>query len=170
MEGGSINGNTSAGAGGALALIDNCVFTMLNGEIGNNTSGEYGGAVAADHTASLALWGGSLRGNSAGMYGGGIFASGVFFKSPESLCMIYGNDAAEEDANSARQGSAVYISRDGYGDMAREESAGRDVLLDSGAAGAAGGWRETLTPEVEAEPDAEADVEADAGAEDALSE
>jgi hypothetical protein len=142
MEGGSINGNSSAGSGGALALIDSCVFTMLDGEIGQNASGEYGGAVAADHTATLALLGGNIRGNSAGIHGGGIFSSGAFFKAPESLCVIYGNDAPEENANSAPLGSAVYISRDGYGDMIRERSAGRDVLLDSVLTGASGGWQE----------------------------
>ncbi|MDR2144181.1 MAG: hypothetical protein LBP29_07410 [Treponema sp.] len=140
MEGGGINGNTSAGSGGALALIDNCTFTLLDGELANNAGGEYGGAVAADHTAALVLRGGSIRGNSAGVHGGGIFSSGVLFKAPESLCVIYGNDAPAENANSARQGSAVYISRDGYGDMIRERSAGAGTLLDS--ARADGGWQE----------------------------
>jgi hypothetical protein len=143
MEGGSISDNTSAGSGGALALIDNCVFTMLNGEIANNAGREFGGAVASDHTATLALLGGTIRKNHAGVHGGGIFSSGIFLKTPESFCVIYGNDAPEENANSAQLGSAVYISRDGYGDMIREQSAGRDVLLDSGITGVAGGWQES---------------------------
>jgi hypothetical protein len=174
MEGGGINGNSSAGSGGALALIDDCIFTMLNGEIANNTGREYGGAVAADHTATLVLRGGNIRGNSAGVHGGGIFSSGVFFKAPESLCVIYGNDAPEENANSARLGSAVYISRDGYGDMIREQSAGTGVLLDSGSAGA--GWQENaglLDTEAEADEVDEVDNEVDEvniEAEDELSE
>jgi hypothetical protein len=142
MEGGSISGNTSGGSGGALALIDSCVFTMRGGEIARNTGRDYGGAVAADHTAVLNLEGGAVRGNSAGVSGGGIFSSGAVFKTPESRWVIYGNDAPEESANSAPQGSAVYISRGGYGDLLREQSAGPDVLLDSGISGAAGGWQE----------------------------
>ncbi|MDR0404159.1 MAG: autotransporter adhesin family protein [Treponema sp.] len=182
MEGGSITGNSSAGLGGALALIDNCAFTLLNGDIANNTSGEYGGGVAADHTATLVLRGGNLRGNSAVLRGGGFFSSGAFFKAPESLCVIYGNDAPEGSANSAQLGSAVYVSRDGYGDMIRERSAGAGTLLDSGRAD--GGWQnagfsdaesglnteaEPLTEtglSVDAEPDAETGPEPawDAGA------
>jgi hypothetical protein len=157
MEGGSITGNSSAGSGGALALIDSCVFTMLDGELANNMSGEYGGAVAADHTAVLALQGGSIRGNSAGIHGGGIFSSGAFFKAPESFCVIYGNDAPKENANSASLGSAVYISRDGYGDMIREQSAGRNAVLDSTRIGGGGGWQENAGfSDMETEPNIEA--------------
>jgi hypothetical protein len=155
MEGGSITGNSSAGSGGALALIDSCVFTMLGGELANNMSGEYGGAVAADNSAVLALQGGTIGGNSAGIHGGGIFSSGAFFKTPESLCIIYGSDAPKESANSAPLGSAVYISRDGYGDMIREQSAGRNAFLDSARNGAAGGWQENagFLVDTETEPD-----------------
>ncbi|MDR2048912.1 MAG: hypothetical protein LBP69_05610 [Treponema sp.] len=189
MEGGGINGNTSAGSGGGVALIDSCTFTMLNGEIANNTGREYGGAVAADHTATLVLQGGNIRGNSAGAHGGGIFSSGGFFKAPESLCVIYGNDAPEENANSARLGSAVYISRNGYGDMIRERSAGLGALIDSGRAGTGGGWQENagfsdteaglnaetgLSVETGPEPDIEAPENTDnggtTGTEDELSE
>jgi hypothetical protein len=164
MEGGSITGNSSAGSGGALALIDSCVFTMLGGELANNMSGEYGGAVAADHTAALALQGGTIRGNSAGVHGGGIFSSGTFFKTSESFCVIYGNDAPEESANSAPLGSAVYISRDGYGDMIREQSAGRNAFLDSARTGAAGGWQEN-TGFLDTETESNTNIEASLNAE-----
>jgi hypothetical protein len=120
----------------------------------------------------------TIRGNSAGIHGGGIFSSGAFFKAPESLCVIYGNDAPEENANSARLGSVVYISRDGYGDMIREQSAGRNVLLDSVKTGAAGGWQENaglldtetglnaetnLSVETSPEPDVKASENTDTG-------
>ncbi|MDR1507369.1 MAG: hypothetical protein LBI67_09745 [Treponema sp.] len=142
MEGGGITGNTSGGSGGGLALIERCIFTLKDGELGDNKSAEYGGAVAADNTSALALLGGNMRKNSAGRYGGAVFSSGDFFKGPGSLCVIYGNDAPLQDANSAQMGGAVFISREGYGDMVRNRSAGGDALLDSALAGSAGGWEE----------------------------
>jgi hypothetical protein len=139
MTGGAVRDNRSSGSGGGLALLNDAAFTLLDGEIGGNTGAEYGGGLSVDGSSRFYLEGGTIRDNSAGRQGGGVFSLGVFSKISESNCVIYGRNDPE-NANNAPEGSAVYVSRGGLGDMRRETSAGEGVILDTGVYGAEGGW------------------------------
>jgi hypothetical protein len=139
MSGGSLSGNRSSGWGGGAALLNNVALTLQDGEISGNTAGEYGGGAAVDANSRIYLEGGLVKGNSAGQRGGGLFCAGEFTKPAANTCVIYGRDTPDE-ANNAPKGAAVYVSREGFGDMTRENGAGPGLLLDSGLYGWDGGW------------------------------
>ena len=130
MEGGMIRGNRSSGSGGGIALMDQSTFILENGEIQGNRAGEHGGGIAADDTGNITVKGGFISANRAAERGGGIFTAGPFIKSAGK---IYGSDMAEDAANIAPYGSAIFIYYDNDFYKTRETSAGDSLILDASA-------------------------------------
>ena len=130
MEGGLIRGNRSSGSGGGIALLDRSVFVLEDGEIQGNRAAEHGGGIASDDTGTITVKGGYISANRAAIRGGGIFTSGSFVKSAGK---IYGSDMAEDAANIASSGAAIFIYLYEGIYKTRETSVGDGLILDASA-------------------------------------
>ena len=73
---------------------------------------------------------GFISGNRAAARGGGIFTAGPFIKSAGK---IYGSDTAEDTANIASEGSAIFVHFDNGLLKTREVSVGDNLILDAAA-------------------------------------
>ena len=130
LEGGQINNNRAGNSGGGIVLLDRSDFSLRSGNISGNQAGEHGGGIASDESGIISIQGGYIGSNQAAIRGGGVFSSGVFVKSGGT---IYGSDVPEDTANSAAEGSAVFIYRNDGFFRIREISAGSDMVLDTAA-------------------------------------
>ena len=130
MEGGMIRGNRSSGSGGGVALMERSTFILENGEIQGNRAAEHGGGIAADDTGAITVKGGFISANRAAVRGGGIFTAGTFVKSAGK---IYGRDMAEDAANIASSGAAIFIHYENSFYKTRETSVGDSLILDAAA-------------------------------------
>ena len=126
MRGGNISGNTGIDVGGVMITIgyDSALgynraanFTMSDGTISENTVAgslvfDGGGGVYVYENCTFTMSGGVISGNIVtGLGGGGVyvFRNGIFNKSGGGI--IYGNDAASANRNTASSGGhAVYWS------------------------------------------------------------
>jgi hypothetical protein len=80
VSGGTISGNTSAHAGGAITVAmdgsgNEPVFNMTGGEISNNTAEHIGGGIYI-YSNKATLTGGKILNNTAGRLGGGVYVEG----------------------------------------------------------------------------------------------
>ena len=130
MEGGMIRGNRSSGSGGGIAILEHSAFVLEDGEIQGNRAAEHGGGIASDDTGKITVKGGYISANRAADRGGGIFTSGSFIKSAGK---IYGSDMAEDAANIASSGAAIFIYYSNGIYKTRETSAGDGLILDASA-------------------------------------
>lgn len=82
--------------------------------------------------------GGVISGNSADAGGGVYGREGMFFKFGNGG-VIYGSNAPEAQANTARYAAAVCAATFS-GSKRRDATARATTMMDSGIAGAEGGW------------------------------
>lgn len=86
---GSIEGNTSKGAGGGMLVQGYGTLNVKGGEVKNNTSGSSGGGAYLSVNSTVEMTGGTFSGNHADGTGGGMymvnstgnFSGGVFEKN-----------------------------------------------------------------------------------------
>jgi hypothetical protein len=134
MNNGTISGNSASSTryGGGVYIIRGSVAIMRGGTISGNSASNSGGGVYC--TDVFIMKGGIISGNSAREDGGGVYSfSGTFFKFGNGG-VIYGSNAPEDQANTARSGAAV------YGAGRRNTTARATTMLDSDIRGAQGGW------------------------------
>jgi hypothetical protein len=145
MNNGTISGNSvvnySNNGGG---VFSRGTFIMKGGTIsGNNTAGEGGGVYCS--SGIFIMKGGTISGNSAREHGGGVYSasynrySGLFFKFGNGG-VIYGSNATEAQANTARSGSAIFIHEGGNAYRRRNTTARATTMVDIDISGAEGGW------------------------------
>ncbi|MCL1927326.1 MAG: hypothetical protein FWG07_00845 [Treponema sp.] len=128
MEGGVIRGNRTSGSGGGIALLERSTFVLEDGEIQGNRAAENGGGIATDNTGAITVKGGFISANRAAVRGGGIFTAGPFVKSAGK---IYGSDMAEDAANIAPSGAAIFVYQNNGSYKTRETSVGDGLILDA---------------------------------------
>jgi hypothetical protein len=140
MNGGEISGNMTSHSGGVA--VWGGTFTMTaGGKISGNTAlgGNGGGGVFVMNGAAFTMSGGEISGNKSPNGNGGgvsVYHTGTFNK--ESGGIIYGSDGGVLKNTSGNNiGHAVYVSS---GPKKRNSTTGAGVTLNSGTAGAAGGW------------------------------
>jgi hypothetical protein len=143
--------NVSCGAG----VFINGLFSMNAGEIKGNkapggTSAVTGGGIFINDGGKFLMDGGVLSGNIAN-YGGGVYVYGTGALKKSSFSgFIYGSDDTSR-GNSALQGDgfghAVYVyageaqAEDDTNIKYRDSTANAGAGLDTGKAGASGGWQ-----------------------------
>jgi hypothetical protein len=159
MSGGTISGNTAAGAlsstGGGGVYVNSGSFTMSGGTISGNTAegtlSSTGGGGVYVHGGSFTMSGGTISGNTANnlliSYGGGVYVTGGTFTKTGGT--IYGDtntahtEGDDENTAGSGNGHAVYVQS---GPKKRNSTAGPSVNLDSAQSGAAGGWESDTPP------------------------
>jgi hypothetical protein len=144
MSGGTISDNTADLDGGGVCVGGGGAFTMDEGTIsGNSASGGSvlnGGGGVYVLKGTFTMSGGTISDNKAG-YGGGVYVYtlGKFLKNLG--CIIYGVDGDTNTKNTANnKGHAVFVKYVDISDQKCDNTAGVNVLLDSGIASAYGGW------------------------------
>lgn len=133
-----INGYKYGGGGGGVYVSGGTSFTMNGGLIEKNRAYKDvfgGGGVLVD--GKFVMNGGTISGNTTTKSGGGVLVcdNSIFIKS-NTAGIIYGGEATDGNANTAKQyGHAVYTKNG-----SRDSTARATMKLDSTKQGAEGGW------------------------------